>query len=250
MAGKWTREETIIALALYCKIPFGKIHHMNPQIIEMATHLGRTPAALSMKMGNFGRFDPELAARGVHGLAHGSKLDQEIWDEFYQNMEALYAEAEAATSGISLLLPSEEIDIPAGEDITTVSKARKGQAFFRNAVLSAYDNTCCITGINIPMLLQASHIKSWTDSDPRTERTNPINGLCLNALHHKAFDNEIITVDTDYRILVSKQAKEYYTTETFTEFFAKYEGQKITLPARFLPSKEFIEYHNSKLSEF
>ena len=60
----WTREETIIALALYCKIPFGKIHHMNPQIIEMATHLGRTPAALSMKMGNFGRFDPELAARG------------------------------------------------------------------------------------------------------------------------------------------------------------------------------------------
>lgn len=64
------------------------------------------------------------------------------------------------------------------------------------------------------------------------------------------FDNEIITVDTDYRILVSKQAKEYYTTETFTEFFAKYEGQKITLPARFLPSKEFIEYHNSKLIDF
>lgn len=57
-------------------------------------------------------------------------------------------------------------------------------------------------------------------------------------------------VDTDYRILVSKQAKEYYTTETFTEFFAKYEGQKITLPARFLPSKEFIEYHNSKLIDF
>ena len=226
----WTREETIIALALYCKIPFGKIHHMNPQIIEMATHLGRTPAALSMKMGNFGRFDPELAARGVHGLADGSKLDQEIWDEFYQNMEALYAEAEAATSGISLLLPSEEIDIPAGEDITNVSKARKGQVFFRNAVLSSYDNTCCITGINIHKLLQASQIKSWADSDPLTERTNPINGLCLNALHHKVFDNEIITIDTDYRILVSNQAKEHYTTEVFTQFFAKYEGKESCYP--------------------
>lgn len=165
-------------------------------------------------------------------------------------MEELYAEAENATSGASVLLPTEEIEIPAGEDITTVSKARKGQAFFRNAVLSAYDNTCCITGINILKLLQASHIKSWRDSDPSTKRTNPINGLCLNALHHKAFDNGIITIDTDYRILVSKQAKEHYTTEIFSEFFAKYEGKTITLPMRFLPSKKFIEYHNSKLSNF
>ena len=246
----WTREETILALALYCKIPFGRINKTNPQIVDLANSIGRTPSALAMKMCNFGRFDPELSKRGVSGLAHGGKLDKIIWDEFYQNMEELYAEAESTLSGASLLLPAEEIEIPAGEDITTVSKARKGQAFFRNAVLSAYDNTCCITGINIPKLLQASHIKSWGDSDPRTERTNPINGLCLNALHHKAFDNEIITIDTDYRILISKQAKEHYTTEVFSEFFAKYEGKTITLPARFLPSKEFIEYHNSKLSEF
>lgn len=246
----WSREETILALALYCKIPFGKIHKDNPQIIALAQKLGRNPAALSMKMGNFGRFDPELAARGVRGLAHGSKLDEIIWNEFYQNMENLFQEAEKALPTTDVILSEEEIELPVGENIPAVTTSRKGQAFFRSTVLSAYDNTCCITGINIPNLLQASHIKSWTDSNPFTERTNPINGLCLNALHHKAFDNEIITIDTDYRILVSKQAKDHYSTEAFKEFFGKYEGQKITLPVRFMPSKEFIDYHNSKLSGF
>lgn len=226
----WTREETILALALYCKIPFGRINNSNPQIIDLANSFGRTPSALAMKMCNFGRFDHELSQRGVSGLAHGSKLDKIILDEFYQNMEELYAEAENATSCISLIIPTEEIEIPAGEDITAVSKTRKGQAFFRNTVLSGYDNTCCITGINIPRLLQASHIKSWGDSDPLTERTNPTNGLCLNALHHMAFDSKIITIDTNYRILVSKQAKDHCTSEVFSEFFEKYDGQKITLP--------------------
>jgi putative restriction endonuclease len=40
---KWTREELIIAFNLYCKIPFGKIHNRNPEIIELAKILGRTP---------------------------------------------------------------------------------------------------------------------------------------------------------------------------------------------------------------
>lgn len=246
----WTREETILALALYCKVPFGRINKTNPQIVALANNIGRTPSALAMKMCNFARFDPELSRRGVSGLVNGGKLDKTIWDEFYQNMEELYAEVENITSGASLILPPEEIEIPAGEDVATTSKARKGQAFFRNAVLSAYDNTCCITGINIPKLLQASHIKSWSDSDPLTERTNPINGLCLNALHHKAFDNGIITIDTNYRILVSRHAKEHYSSEIFTDYFERYEGQQIHLPNRFFPSKDLILFHNSGLADF
>ncbi len=85
----WTREETILALALYCKIPFGRINKTNPQIVDLANSIGRAPSALSMKMCNFGRFDPELSKKGVSGLAHGGKLDKIIWDEFYQNMEEL-----------------------------------------------------------------------------------------------------------------------------------------------------------------
>ena len=72
----------------------------------------------------------------------------------------------------------------------------------------------------------------------------------MNALHHESFDNGIFTIDTDYKIVVSKTAKERYTSEVFYDYFEKYDGKSITLPARFLPSKEMIEYHNSKLKDF
>ena len=102
----------------------------------------------------------------------------------------------------------------------------------------------------MPELLIASHIKPWEVSDPKTERTNPCNGLSLNPLHHEAFDRGIFTIDTDYRIWVSRYAKDHYTSEVFDDYFGKYEGKMINLPERFLPSKEMIEYHNSKLSIF
>lgn len=245
-ARRWTREETVLALALYCKIPFGKIHKYNEQIIEAAKKMLRTPASLSMKMCNFGRFDPELSSRGVKGLQHGSKLDQEIWNEFHQDMERLYNEAEKVVASKDILLTAEEqteLIIPEGVNVETRGSSRRGQAFFRSTVLSAYNNTCCITGIDIPKLLQASHIKSWSASDPATERNNPTNGLCLNYLHHRAFDEGYITIDTDYRIIVSKEIKDRCTTQVYKDYFIKYDGQKITLPQRFLPSIEMIRQH-------
>ena len=244
----WTREETILALALYCKIPFGRINKTNPQIVQAAESINRTPSALTMKMCNFGRFDPELSSRGVKGLQHGSKLDQEVWEEFHQNMECLYAEAEKVDVSRDVLLSIEEqneLVLPEGISIETTGFSRRGQAFFRSTVLAAYNYTCCITGIDIPSLLQASHIKPWSISDPVTERNNPTNGLCLNYLHHKAFDEGYITIDTDYRIMVSREIKDRCTIQVYHDFFGKYDGKKITLPQRFLPSTEMILQHNN-----
>lgn len=246
----WSRDESILALALYCKTPFSKISSRNDQIIELAQRINRTPSAVSMKMCNFARFDTELMSKGISGLTNGSQLDGEIWNEFHQNMEKLYLEAERISGSRELTFLENDIEIPVGEDVESISKTRRGQAFFQSTVLSAYNNTCCITGLQIPKLLQASHIKSWKDSNPTTERTNPVNGLCLNVLHHKAFDNGLLTIDIDYRIMVSKHAKENYTSQVFDDFFVKYEGKTIILPVRFLPSKEMIEYHNSKLVNF
>ena len=248
---KWTKDEAVLALALYCKIPFGKINKNHPQVIELAKLLGRTPASVSMKMGNFGRFDEELAKKGISGLSHGSALDKTVWDEYHLNMQAL----SETVAGIPYMqeLMNDDSDIgalPSGTTRTTTTQPRVNQGFFRNAVISAYNRKCCVTGLNVPSLLIASHIKPWKDSDPQTERTNPCNGLSLNSLHHDAFDNGVFTIDTDYRILVSKAAKERYSSEVFFDFFEKYEGKQITLPERFLPSKEMIEYHNSKLVNF
>ena len=240
-----------MALALYCKIPFGKIHKNHPQVVELSRLMGRTPASVSMKMGNFGRFDEELAKKNITGLSHGSKLDKEVWDEYHLNMQAL-SESVEKVPYMEEVMNADEIAeaLPTGGTRTATVKTRVNQGFFRSAVLSAYNKRCCVTGLDVPSLLIASHIKPWRDSDPQTERTNPCNGLSLNALHHEAFDDGIFTIDTDYRILVSKLAKERYTSEVFNDYFVKYEGKTITLPERFLPSKEMIEYHNSKLKTF
>jgi len=100
---------------------------------------------------------------------------------------------------------------------------------------------CCITGINITSLLRASHIKPWTASNDINEKANPQNGLLLNALHDVAFDKGFITITPEYKLLVSSQLP---LEDDWGDFFAQYNGLEIRKPTKFLPAREFIEYHN------
>jgi putative restriction endonuclease len=89
--------------------------------------------------------------------------------------------------------------------------------------------------------LIASHIKPWSVSDPRTERLSPCNGLLLNALHDRAFDNGLITIDDSYRVRVSAKVKHNMASQ---EWLLRFEKVGIRVPIGFPPGKEFIEYHN------
>ena len=204
---KWSEEETILAFYYYCKIPFGKIHSRNPEIIRIAELLGRTPRAVSFKMGNLGHFDPDLQKRKVSGLKNASKLDEKVVQEFKGNWEELTFKADRIEKQLMRMnaynAAKYDLSLPVGTDAARVVKQRVNQKFFREAVLSAYDNKCCITGISIASLLIASHIKPWAESDPKTERVNPSNGLSLNALHDKAFDKGLITVTPNYIVHAS-----------------------------------------------
>mgnify|MGYP000477652839 CR=1 FL=1 len=113
----WTREETIIAFNVYCKIPFKSSSKNNPTIIKYANIIGRTPSALNMKVGNFGRLDPELRKQGIVGLAHGSKLDEEVWDEFEGNWDKLAFESELLISKYSNKPIEETIGIEQNKNV-------------------------------------------------------------------------------------------------------------------------------------
>lgn len=243
---KWSREETILAFDLYCKMPFSKISKSNKAIIELAGLIGRTPSSVGLKMSNLASFDPVLKARQVKGMANASKLDKEIFDEFISDWEELSYQAElirAKLKGKGLGLPGVS-DIPEGKETEREIKARVGQYFFRTSVLAAYGNRCCITGMRMPEMLVASHIKPWAHSDAKTERTNPANGLSLNALHDKAFDRGLITVDSNYRIVFSTKLNEIEMDNLSREWFLSYKGKQIMLPEKFLPERKFLEYHN------
>ncbi|MBU1935211.1 HNH endonuclease [Patescibacteria group bacterium] len=248
----WTREETIIAFNLYCKIPFSKAVSGNPNVIETAKIIGRSPSSVAMKLGNFGSFDPELKKRNIGGLTNASKLDKAILDEFNGNWEELTYESENLIANmthqsIDQVAEIDVTDLPEGSERSTLMKTRINQSLFRKFVLSAYNNTCCITGIRIPQLLIASHIIPW--SKDKKNRLNPRNGLSLNALHDKAFDNGLITVTPDFRLKISKATFERYKDEVITNFFRRYENEKIYLPEKFAPEPEFLEYHNKHIFE-
>lgn len=250
---KWSEEETILAYYYYCQIPFGKFYSRNPMVIRISTILGRKPGALVKKIGNLASFDPEMKRRGVKGLGNASKLDGVVFNKFKDNWEGLVLLATEIERGYGAETPvivnnPEDLVIPPGLDKEKTASTRINQSFFRNAVLSAYDHQCCITGIKLDSLLIASHIKPWRDSDPFTERTNPSNGLCLNALHDKAFDRGLITILPNYTILVSsKLPQEAMESELLN--LKHLNGQRITLPNRFAPSKQFLEYHNEVIFE-
>ena len=110
-------------------------------------------------------------------------------------------------------------------------------------ILATYNSTCCITKINIPDLLVASHITPWSKDEKN--RLNPTNGLCLNALHDKAFDKGLISISSDdYTIMVSSRLKGKELPESIHLNFLHLEHKSIQLPDKFLPSKEQLKIHN------
>lgn len=246
----WTKEETILAFELYCRTPFGKISSGNPDIMELANFIGRTPGAVALKMHNLAHYDPVLIERDVSAMSHGSKLDPEVFYEFYKNLEELTYTANRIRTQMSGVdfesdLIAEELSIaPEGIDKEQWVKTRLGQYYFRVAILNRYEHKCCVTGIAEPQLLIASHIKPWAKCDELTERTNPMNGLCLNALHDKAFDKGLITIDTNYRIIVSSKLNHSDMDKQTRDWFFSYNREKIFVPEGFAPAREFIEYHN------
>jgi Predicted restriction endonuclease len=245
----WTRDELILAINLYCKLPFGKLHRNNPEVIKLANIIHRTPNSVAFKLVNFASFDPSLKARGIKGASNASKLDNEIWIEFFSNWEELTYQSEilramAENTAVEKLENIEEnLNNKIGKTKEQIIKARINQSFFRKTILAAYNNTCCITGINQRELLIAGHIRPWGVDEKN--RLNPRNGIAINALHDKAFESGFITITPDYIIKISPILLKQ-KNESIINYFTKYENQEMFLPSRFLPDIEFLKYHNQE----
>ena len=252
MRGKpWSREESIIAFNFYCKIPFSKIHYKHPDIIELASLLGRTPSAVALKLVNHARLDPTLQKRNISGMKHGSKRDEDIWNEFYGNPEALAYESEVLLARLkkeplekSAMINLEDLPTE-GKERESLIKARVNQSFFRSIILTSYENRCCITGLSVPELLVASHIIPWSVDEKK--RMSPQNGICLNMLHDKAFDKGFITITPEYKVKVSPYLAGIKDKTALEIFFIPFENKPIRLPQRFFPDKTFLKYHNDNI---
>ena len=222
------------------------MHHRNPEVVSLARLLGRTPGSVALKLVNFARLDPSLQSRGIGGMSHGAKGEVSIWQEFVDDPEGLAVEA-ATLKGTAVDEGAGDEDVvpPIGRDAVGVAKRRIGQRFFRTAVLAAFEDRCCVTGLSIPSLLMASHIVGWAD-DSR-HRTNPRNGLCLNALHDRAFDRLLMYFDDDRRVRFARHRFDAdVRPDVGTEWLLSFEGRPMRDPKRFLPDPELLAIHRTR----
>lgn len=235
----WTRDELIQTLKLYCLTPFGRIHNRNPAIVKLAEEIGRTPSAIALKMTNFASLDPTIARSG---MSNYSKLDKTVWDEFFANMDEILNQTNDIATDNEFGEPQRKFTHApkVGFDAMRVTKTRINQNFFRKLILASYDNQCALTKIDAPELLIASHIVPW--SVDTSARMKPTNGICLNALHDRAFDEGLISFSEDFSVLYSSKMPTA-TKETLKSFGA----EKLRLPSRFIPDKEFLDYHRREI---
>jgi len=244
----WSREELILVFNLYLKIPFGKFHHTTKEVVELANLMeNRNANAVSMRLSNFASVDPYHQKRGIKGLTGGIKQVQPIWDEFHDNKEELIYESERILAQLQkttiekkytkVLEGTERLE---GKTKIREIKTRINQNVFREIVLANFNNKCAITGFGNPDFLVASHIMPWAKD--KENRLNPQNGLLLNSLHDKAFENGYLGVNKDYQILICSELRK--SEDKFVQnYFTAYHKKDLYMPERFLPDIHFLEKH-------
>lgn len=238
-------------LHLYARIPFGQQHARNPQVIELAGVLGRTPSSVAMKLNNFTSLDPYEAARGVRGLEGASALDARVWDEFEIH------HAEVAPDSEALWQTRVERRVPGPQDAERVTtgqrrtettaerRVRLGQDYFRRVVLANFDGRCAITGIRHPALLNASHIVPWASDE--AHRLDVANGIALNRLHDAAFDKYLVTFDEEHRLVVGRRVRDAFGHEEAARFFVC-AGRRLDEPVRHALSESLLAQHRAKFT--
>ncbi|WP_368090225.1 HNH endonuclease [Bifidobacterium bifidum] len=263
----WSREETMMAFALYIVLEPRECDDKGLDVQRLASFLHRTPSSVALKIWNIAAYDANRKACGRVGMKHGSKLDSQVWQWYAEDPDAFMEQcldvlrrallqANASNFTPAPLAPDRHSPLetatallidehaPTKEERPITMLQRVNQSYFRNSLLQNYHGTCCITGMQIPKLLIASHIKPWKASTPN-EKTAASNGLLLNAFHDRAFDQGLISIDDDYRIMVNHDKVRH--SDINDRWLYDFDGHEISLPAISQPSHEFIEYHHKHI---
>ena len=125
----------------------------------------------------------------------------------------------------------------------SLTKHRLGQGAFRVLVTDAYQRRCAVTGEKTLPVLEAAHIKPYSEDGPHLTS----NGILLKSDVHTLFDKGYITIDENFTVDVSPRLHEDYGNG---KDYYKYHGKKLLiLPGNFSdqPSKDYLRWHNENV---
>ncbi len=142
-----------------------------------------------------------------------------------------------------------EAPAPYTREITEIDDEEKfiRDGVFKTTIPRIYNYTCCISGLRIiatrnVQMVDACHIIPFSETRDQSA-DNIKNGLSLSPNLHRAFDRFLITIDQDYRVIVSHQF-----TESGDHTIHQFHGKQILLPSeiKYMPSLENLSWHYSK----
>ena len=97
---------------------------------------------------------------------------------------------------------------PSETEVKRLIRQRVGHSVFRDALMDYWEGACAVTGIALPEILRASHIKPWARCDTDEERLDVFNGFLLSANLDALFDRGLITFDETGELICSQQLSE------------------------------------------
>lgn len=114
----------------------------------------------------------------------------------------------------------------------------------RVEALQRYNKACLLTDVDLPALLDAAHVI------PRAERPsevrNPENVLVLNELHHEAFDRDLFTIDTDYRLRVDPALST--NSKLVNDSLVVADGERVGFPESATLDRDLLAERNAELA--
>ncbi len=164
----------------------------------------RFPESVTVRF--LGAEDFELAAPTSMMLpanATGKVLPVQGFDALYDALLKAAATARTMPDRVAERFGQVTANLPRSTEAERLVVQRVGQDMFRGALLDYWQGRCCVTGLDVPELLRASHIKPWAMCGRDAERLDVFNGLLLSPTLDALFDGGWITVSAAGSILIS-----------------------------------------------
>lgn len=254
-AGKlWSIEETTLALALYLRSPKGKSSVPSTPIADiraLARQLNRTDGSVSLKIANLASLDRRVIESGRKGMANCSENDRRVWNEYVDGngdiaLQQLTDNVDSICRLMELnpesILIANSADIPIGPTTHQVTRLERCyQSMFRSVVLSRYEGQCAVSRLHLDSLLEAAHIIPWAEDE--SIRLEPYNGLALNPLIHKAYDQHLLGIDGGGIIHVSQKLLTNAGNDSMKSYLESIDNTEIFMPFVGRPSEELLDRH-------
>lgn len=253
----WSREELILALDAYFRSKEkGKVEDRDtvmtvlPAINILAERPVRGYKSVTRKIENF-RF---LNGEEKSALANGGANDRLVFDEFVsggvpspelrREADRIWHEAMASAAAGSQAEPQ----LPSGTGTPSLpALAAEG---FREAVLSEYGRRCCVTGMTGDEVLMSAHLKPWSVCEA-AERTDPLNGLCLEWRAARFLQVGYMGLEPDgdgWAVKFSDGLDAVVGDEAWRHLVRPYEGTRIRCAAGFQgPGEKYVEWHDGNV---